>query len=182
MAEDPTARPAAGRAALAQLVLRAAELAAVLGAIALLCGMLVVLADVLTRRTLGSPLRGVNDLVQLAVIGSACLALPLAFARGSHVAVEFLTRRLPPPLQRALSWLVAAAEAGFLLMLFLFGLQQARLRLAMGDVSPTLGLPVAVYWLPYLLGIGLALPAVAAGLADRLAASPRRDSPVGAEP
>lgn len=128
-------------------------------ALALLFGMVVVLADILTRRLIASPLTGVNDLVQLAVVATACLAFPLAFARGSHVAVEFLTDRLPAPLRRGLARAVAMAEAALLLLLLLYGWRQFESRLAMGDVSPTLGLPIALYWLPYLFGVALSVPA-----------------------
>lgn len=135
------------------------QASALAGAVALLLGTAVVLADILTRRALASPLTGVNDLVQLAVVATACLALPLAFARGSHVAVAFVTEHFPAPLRRGLARAVAVSEAALLLLLLLYGSQQFESRLAMGDVSPTLGLPVALYWLPYLFGIGLSVPA-----------------------
>ncbi len=138
---------------------RLCEASALVGALALFGGMAVVLADVATRRTLGSPITGVTDLVQLAVVASACLALPLAFARGTHVAVEFLTDRLPAGARRLLRAAIALAEAGLLLLLLLYGWRQAEARLLLGDVSPTLGLPVLLYWAPYLVGIGLSVPA-----------------------
>lgn len=144
---------------LARPLLVLCEASALGSALALLFGMAVVLADILTRRLIAAPLTGVNDLVQLAVVATACLAFPLAFARGSHVAVEFLTDRLPAPLRRALARAVAVAEAALLLLLFLYGWRQFESRLAMGDVSPTLGLPIALYWLPYLFGIAFSVPA-----------------------
>ena len=55
---------------------RACAASALAGALALAAGMIVVLADILTRRLLATPLVGVNDLVQLAVVASACLAKP----------------------------------------------------------------------------------------------------------
>ncbi len=139
--------------------LAACEASAVAGALLLLLGMLVVLADIATRRTVGSPLTGVNDLVQLAVVGSACLALPLAFARGTHVAVDFVTRDWPSGLRRGLDYGVALAQLALLWLLVVHGWGQAALRLALGDVSPTLGLPILLYWVPYLVGIALSLPA-----------------------
>lgn len=152
--------PGAGRQPrLARLFTRLCEGCALLAGIALAGGMLVVLADVATRRTLGSPITGVTDLVQLAVIASACLALPLAFLRGGHVAVEFVTRNWPLRAQRVLRTLVALAEASLLILLLRYGLSQAAARFSFGDVSPTLGLPVLLYWVPYLLGVALSVPA-----------------------
>jgi TRAP-type C4-dicarboxylate transport system permease small subunit len=59
---------------------------------ALLCGaMLVQIADIATRRTLGFSILGTIDLTQLGVMGCVFLAMPLAFLRGTHVGVEFLT-------------------------------------------------------------------------------------------
>ena len=150
---------AARRARILRPFLSLCEASALLGALALFFGMAVVLADVLTRRIVAWPIVGVNDLVQLAVVASACLALPLAFARGGHVAVAFLTDRLPPAFRSWLLFAVALAEATLLLLLLVHGWRQFESRLAMGDVSSTLGLPVALYWAPYLFGIGLSLPA-----------------------
>ncbi len=160
MAGEETLGGRAGRGGrLVRAFERACEASALFGALALVGGMIVVLADVATRRTLGSPITGVTDLVQLAVVASACLALPLAFARGTHVAVEFLADRLPAGPKRLLRVAVALAEAGLLLLLLLYGWRQAEARLLLGDVSPTLGLPVLLYWAPYLAGIGLSVPA-----------------------
>jgi TRAP-type C4-dicarboxylate transport system permease small subunit len=150
---------AARRARILRPFLFLCEASALLGALALFFGMAVVLADVLTRRIVAWPIVGVNDLVQLSVVASACLALPLAFARGGHVAVAFLTDRLPHAFKSWLLFAVAIAEAALLLLLLVHGWRQFESRLAMGDVSSTLGLPVALYWAPYLFGIGLSLPA-----------------------
>lgn len=160
MAEGEAAAAGPRRGArIARPVLLLCEASALGSAMGLLFAMAVVLADILTRRLIATPLTGVNDLVQLAVVATACLAFPLAFARGSHVAVEFLTDRLPAPLRRALARAVAVGEAAFLLLLLLYGWRQFESRLAMGDVSPTLGLPIALYWLPYLFGVALSVPA-----------------------
>lgn len=137
------------------LFLSSCEASALAGALALLLAMVVVLVDIATRRSVGSPITGLNDLIQLAVVACSCLAMPLAFARRAHVEVSFVTNRLPQFARRGLARIVAIAEAGLLALLFVHGWQQALLRQSFGDASPTLGLPVVIYWGPYLLGIGL---------------------------
>jgi len=160
MAEgEAAAAPPRPGSLIARALLRLCEASALASALALLFGMAVVLVDILTRRLIAAPLTGVNDLVQLAVVATACLALPLAFARGGHVAVAFLTDRLPNAFKSWLLFAVAIAEAALLLLLLVHGWRQFESRLAMGDVSSTLGLPVALYWAPYLFGIGLSVPA-----------------------
>ena len=69
---------------------------------ALLCGaMLVIIVDISTRKTLGFSILGTIDLTQLGVMGCVFLAMPLAFLRGTHVGVEFVTDLFPAPLLRA---------------------------------------------------------------------------------
>jgi TRAP-type C4-dicarboxylate transport system permease small subunit len=129
---------------------------------ALLCGaMLVQIADIATRRTLGFSILGVIDLTQLGVMGCVFLSMPLAFLRGTHVAVEFLTDLLPAPALRAVKLGGGLLGAAFMLALAWYGLLQARIALAQGDKSVTLGIPMILYWAPLLVGT---LASAAAGL------------------
>jgi TRAP-type C4-dicarboxylate transport system permease small subunit len=120
---------------------------------ALLCGaMLVQIADIATRRTLGFSILGTIDLTQLGVMGCVFLSMPLAFLRGTHVGVEFLTDLLPAPLLGAVKLAAGLIAAAFMLALAWYGLLQAQIALAQGDKSVTLGIPMILYWAPLLLG------------------------------
>ena len=120
---------------------------------ALLCGaMLVIIVDISTRKTLGFSILGTIDLTQLGVMGCVFLAMPLAFLRGTHVHVEFVTDLLPAPLLRALRLAAGLLAAAFMLALAWYGLRQAQIQLAQGDKSVTLGIPMILYWAPLLLG------------------------------
>ena len=120
---------------------------------ALLCGaMLVQIADIAARRTLGFSILGSIDLTQLGVMGCVFLSMPLAFLRGTHVGVEFLTDLLPAPLLRAVKLAAGLIGAAFMLALAWYGLLQAQLALAQGDKSVTLGIPMILYWAPLLVG------------------------------
>ncbi|MGA8050885.1 MAG: TRAP transporter small permease subunit [Burkholderiales bacterium] len=139
---------------------------------ALLCAaMLVLIVDIATRRTLGFSILGTIDLTQLGVMGCVFLAMPLAFLRGTHVGVEFLTDRLPPPLLRTLKFACGIVGALFMLALAWYGLAQARIQLAQGDQSVTLGIPMILYWAPLLVGsfASAATAAIAAVAALRAA-------------
>lgn len=133
---------------------------------ALLCGaMLVQIADIATRRTLGFSILGVIDLTQLGVMGCVFLAMPLAFLRGTHVGVEFLTDMLPAPLLAAVKLASGLIGAAFMLALAWYGLLQAQIALEQGDKSVTLGIPMILYWAPLLLGtLGSAATALVAAL------------------
>ena len=137
-------------------IFRAADLIARWSAyagMALLCGaMLVQIADIATRRTLGFSILGSIDLTQLGVMGCVFLSMPLAFLRGTHVGVEFLTDRLPAPLLRAVKLGSGLIGAAFMLALAWYGLLQAQIALAQGDKSVTLGIPMILYWAPLLAG------------------------------
>ncbi|MGE3163105.1 MAG: TRAP transporter small permease [Burkholderiales bacterium] len=130
--------------------------------VGMLCGgVLVLIADIATRRTLGLSILGTIDLTQLAVMGCVYLAMPLAFLRGAHVSVEFITDALPAPLARACRLSAALLSVLLLAALAWYSLGQARIGLAQGDRSVTLGIPMVLYWAPLLVGLaGSALAAI----------------------
>ncbi len=139
--------------------------------LALLClagAMFVTLADIGLRavsraiglvagRTPGLALVGIVDLVQLAVMAAAYLAIPYTFAGEGHVTVDILHLRLPRRLQQLLRALGALLSCLFMAMILGFGIEQARLVAAYGDRSATLGIPLVWYWLPLLAGAALSV-------------------------
>ena len=145
--------------------------ARVLAWLALLClaaATLVTLADIglralsraiglVTGTPPGLALVGVVDLVQLAVMAAAYLAIPFTFAGEGHVTVDMLHRRLPPRLRTLLRALGALLSCLFMAMILRYGIEQARLVASYGDRSATLGIPLVWYWLPLLLGAALSV-------------------------
>lgn len=170
MAEPAFASGALGQAiGAAERVARAMAYAgvALLGA-----GMLVLMVDIAGRKTVGVSVLGTIDLTQLAVMGCVYLAMPLAFLRGTHVGVEFITDRLPPRALAALQCAVAMLGVAFVSALAWYGALQARLAWLQGDQSATLRIPMILYWAP--LVAGLAASAVAALLVAVRAAARAR--------
>ncbi len=129
---------------------------AAVGVTVLLACALVTVADVVGRRSLGLSLPGLIDLSQLLVMTSVFLCIPYTFERRANVEVDLLYQRLPRPLRRVLSVLWALASAAFLLVVVWHAGRAAGQVLEYGERSPTLALPMIVYWLPILFGCGLA--------------------------
>jgi TRAP-type C4-dicarboxylate transport system permease small subunit len=141
--------------------------------------MLVTVADILLRLASrlvalvtgsnpGLALVGIVDLVQLSVMTAAFLAIPYAFLRGAQVMVDLLPARLPRAVPLALD-LAAALLALLLVALMLqHGVAQARMQVAFGDRSATLGIGIVWYWLPLLVGLGCSLIALLVVAAAKL--------------
>ncbi|MGR3590781.1 MAG: TRAP transporter small permease [Limimaricola soesokkakensis] len=132
---------------------------AALGVAAYAAAALVTVGDVLGRQV-GLPIIGVVDLVQLFVMAGTWLVMPHAFLAAAHVGVDFLISRLPRR-ARHLLHVMAALVALILLALMLWqGFATFETRTMFGDSSQQLGIPIAWYWYPLLLGLGLCLPGV----------------------
>ena len=145
---------------------------AILGVIAYGGAALVTVADILGRRV-GFPVDGVVDLVQLFVTAGTWLVMPYAFMSAAHVSVDFVVNAVPPRV-RAVLLAVSAAVAIVLLALMLWqGVETFRLRTMFGDTSQQLGIPIAWYWYPLLLGLLVSIPAVLLHLAEALRSTRR---------
>jgi TRAP-type C4-dicarboxylate transport system permease small subunit len=138
---------------------------AAVGVGALMLAIVVVMADIVTRRTLGFSIRGTIDLTQLAQMACVFLALPYVFLRESHVSVDIVTSRMPPGLRRAVYVLGAVLTFALMFAVTWYSFRQAGIQVAQGDKSVTLGIPILAYWIPTLAG--MALSSVAAALVIR---------------
>lgn len=138
---------------------RIAAWLAAAGVAALMLTIVVVIADISARRSLGVSIRGTIDLTQLAQLACAFLALPYVFLRESHVSVDFFTDRLPPRLRATVRAVAALVTLALMLALTWYSFAQAAIQVAQGDRSVTLGIPIAAYWAPVLAGMTLSCPA-----------------------
>ncbi|NHF72844.1 TRAP transporter small permease [Paracoccus xiamenensis] len=135
------------------------EILAVIGLLAYSAAALISVADVIGRR-IGTPVPGVVDLVQLFIMAGAWLSIPWGFTVGGHVGVDFLVDRMPEGWQRLLRGLAAVA-AMVLMALILWKCSEAyRLQVMLGDKSQQLGIPISLYWLPLLIGVGASILAL----------------------
>lgn len=122
---------------------------------------LILMADIAMRRSIGVSITGIGDITQLAQMFCISLALPIAFLREGNVGVDFITDRLRPRALAALKGCVQLVNGVFLAAVAWYSLKQAGIQIDQGDKSQTLGLPIAVYWVPLLAGTTLATLACA---------------------
>ena len=122
-----------------------------------MAGVAVLMVDISTRKTLGFSILGTIDLIQLAQVACVFLVLPLVFLRESHIAVDFVTDRLPPRLHALVEIVSALLGIALLGAILWYSWQQAAIQVRQGDRSVTLGIPMAFYWAPLLLGTALSI-------------------------
>lgn len=122
------------------------------GVLALMLGMTVVMADIVARKLAGFSIKGTLDLQQLAQVACVFAVLPIAFLRDAHISVDFATDRLPPRALALLRCVVQLACAALLGAIAWHSADQALIQAKNGDRSQTLGIPMAWYWAPMLVG------------------------------
>ncbi len=115
--------------------------------------MVLQIAEIVGRKAIGSSILGLSEIGQLFVMSCICLTWPLVFRRDGHIAVEFVTDRLPPRALALLKSSVGFVGAIFVCALTYYGFGQAQVQIAKGDISPTLHIPILLYWIPLLLGM-----------------------------
>jgi TRAP-type C4-dicarboxylate transport system permease small subunit len=129
--------------------------------------MLLTVADVLGRSFFARPIHGTYELVELLLTCTFFFALPAVFLRDGHVLVDVIDTRLP----RAVPWLKRFALVLAAVMLGIIAWRSwlfAKNALEFGDVTSDLSLPLILYWIPLLVGIGgAAIAAVAMAVARR---------------
>lgn len=157
------ARPVRGAVAFLNGVM---AIAAAVGFAGFAAAALLTIADVIGRR-FGFPIVGVVDLVQLCVLGGAWLVIPYAFAKNAHVAVDLVVHFLPVRLERFFHVLAGLAAAGLMILIFRACFAAYSQQVLFGDRSQQLGIPIAWYWLPLLIGVALSIVAAPLSILNR---------------
>ena len=129
------------------------------GALALVGCVAVTVLDVVLRNFFGTSVFGAVEYVQLGVMWAAFLTIPLGFAYGDHIAVDVFVTRAGDGTKRVLkatNMLVAALAMAACLW---WGGAQALHALVTRDITLTAGIPLWLFWVPILFGMGLAVVA-----------------------
>lgn len=134
---------------------RVGEVLVIAGMVCLSGTVLVSMADIAGRKTIGFSVLGIDDIVSLTVMACISLAMPLTYLREGHVAVEFLTDPLPPRLFAVTKAVTAVLVAGFVALLAWYALKQAMQQITQGDKSNTLAIPIVAFWAPLLIGMAI---------------------------
>ena len=127
---------------------------------ALMLAIVIVIADIVARRSLGFSIRGTIDLTQLAQMACAFLALPYVFLRELNISVEAFADRLPQRAHRLVRLIAAFITLALMLAITWYSFRQAGIQVSQGDRSVTLGIPILAYWLPTLAGMALSCAAI----------------------
>lgn len=119
---------------------------------ALVIMVLTIISDVFLREALDYPLVWNLEVAQYCLINMTYVGAALAFRHRAHISISVVTSMLPPRTQR---WVDVAGRMlvlPFLAILVYSGVQI--LQKAKG-VTPTLRLPIGVYYFPIFIGAAL---------------------------
>lgn len=135
---------------------RATIVLALAGTVAFLVAVALTVIDIGLRSVSSLTVHGLTDIVTLCTMIGAMLAIPYGFAADQHVSIDVFTSRMPRRLRQML-WIFAAL-LGFVFLggAFWFALEQMTTAYSYGDRSQSIGIPMVWYWLPLLIGLGLA--------------------------
>ena len=132
---------------------------AIIGVAAYGAAAIVTVADIIGRR-FGYPIEGVVDLVQLFIITGAWLVMPFAFLTAAHVSVDFVLSCLPSAVLRPLKLFASVLTVTLVALMLWQGFLTFETRTIYGDKSQQLGLPIAWFWYPLLVGLLISLVAI----------------------
>lgn len=138
-----------------------------------MAGVAALMVDICARKSIGFSILGMIDLMQLAQMTCVFLVLPFAFLRESHIAIDFITERLPARLRAAIEAGSALFAIALLAAILWYSWGQAAIQARQSDQSVTLGIPMAAYWTPLIGGMALSLFAAALVFVKALAAALR---------
>jgi TRAP-type C4-dicarboxylate transport system permease small subunit len=125
------------------------------GTMAFVLGVLLTMVDITLRSFSTLTVPGIVDIMQLCVLAGAMLAIPNAFLRDQHVAIDMFVDKLPERIQLGLRAFAALLAIAFLSGVLWFSFDQAMNE--GGDRSQTIGIPMIWYWTPFLIGIALSV-------------------------
>jgi TRAP-type C4-dicarboxylate transport system permease small subunit len=117
-------------------------LSATIGSIGLLFEVVVILIDV-TGRYFGSPLRGAQDMSQMAMVVLVFGAMALCDRRGGHIAVEIFEEGFPRWLNWAAAVLSALLGAAIFLAMSWAVYESSKLSLMLNLATNVINLPKA---------------------------------------
>lgn len=135
------------------------RMSAYAGALVLLACVAMTVVNVVMRNFLASSILGSVELTELAVVWAAFLTIPLCFAYGTHISVDFVTTNLGDRVQLTLRAIGTIVAGAVMLGYAWWGGQQAIEQIRSGQSTTTLGLGMAWFWIPVVYGTVLSLVA-----------------------
>ena len=125
-------------------------------AMALACAMMALAASlglfqIIMRFVVESPAEWTEVLIRFSLIWMVFLGIPAAFRQGAMVSVDVLYRWSPPPIRRALDYLVCAAALALVAVIVYWGWDYAQ----RGSVQSVIGLEsLSMFWAYIAMPVG----------------------------
>ena len=127
------------------------------GGAVLLALALTTVRSVLGRALFNQPIPGDFEIMENGVAVAVALLLPFAQIKRGHVIVDFMTNWAPAAWRRRLDGLAALIFAGLFALLLWRGVLGTRDAYGAREETVILALPVWLFFLPLLFGLGLCL-------------------------
>lgn len=121
--------------------------------------MLFTTVAVTMRQVFDTPVLGVVDVMELALVGLIFIAMPGVFLRDENVTVDVIDQVVPRPVRRALRLLGLAVSLGFLVLMLVEMIPQAMDKWAYNEVTMTLSINRFTHWVPIIFGFVLSIVA-----------------------
>lgn len=128
-------------------------------ALVLVFMMLFTTYAVIMRQVFDTPILGVIDVMELALVVCIFLAMPGVFLRDEHVVVDVIDQMVSPRTVRLLRLIGLVLTLGFLVLMITYMLQPALEKLDQHEVTMTLGINRFVHWIPIIFGFVLSIAA-----------------------
>ncbi|WP_375691687.1 TRAP transporter small permease [Pseudooceanicola sp. LIPI14-2-Ac024] len=136
-------------------LMRATQALAVIGALCLILIVAVVTAGVVMRYVFGTPLLGINEIVQLTAVALVMASLPYCTARGDHVAVDVFDTMLGR-WGRLIGDIVSRVLSSFVLVVLCYrAVLKALDAWEWGDATNMLQMPIWPFYAIIAAGAGL---------------------------
>jgi TRAP-type C4-dicarboxylate transport system permease small subunit len=128
-------------------------------ALVLVFMMLFTTYAVVMRQFFDTPILGVIDVMELALVVCIFVAMPGVFLRDENVVVDVVDQMVSPRLVALLRLLGLVLTLGFLVLMMAKMVQPAMDKLDQNEVTMTLGINRFVHWIPIIFGFALSIVA-----------------------
>ena len=127
-------------------------------AILMIVTSLTIFVQVVLRYVFGQSIVWAEEFARYGIVWFVFLGSSLAVRQGAHASVDVLVKLLPGVARRGVEILAIAISIAYCLMVTRFGLDLVLRVRAMGNITPTLEIPM---FIPYLaIPVGCALMAI----------------------
>ena len=140
--------------------LRIARLLGLLAAAILVFMMLFTAYTVVQREWFDSPVLGVVDIMELALVACVFIAIPAVFLRDDHIAVDVIDQLTSPRTVRYLRIFSALLGLALFALMIFEMLPAALEKYGSGEVTMTLSIDRFLHWLPILFCFSVSILAL----------------------